>query len=162
MRQSGGQFVCKMFMQKQVRFFYSRSREETEDLEGIRVSAINDEGIKGLQWLVQEAVLKATKQKFFQVVLPADGPQLRYTSCFQSCIHSLTHIHPTFTLTTCTLLHSWLHHSSSTVTQVGPVSGEKDGESNFLEVHAILSEANLGKFTAKFGDSVQLTELAEH
>ena len=36
---------------------------------------------------------------------------------------------------------------------------ERGGESlDKLEVHAILSEATLGKFIAKFGDSVSLTE----
>lgn len=38
--------------------------------------------------------------------------------------------------------------------------GAKEGEeiSDKLEVHAILSEATRGKFMAKFGDSVSLTE----
>ena len=41
----------------------------------------------------------------------------------------------------------------------GKRRGERGGESSDkLEVHAILSEATLGKFIAKFGDSVSLTE----
>ena len=36
---------------------------------------------------------------------------------------------------------------------------EKEESSDKLEVHAILSEATLGKFMAKFGDSVSLTEM---
>ena len=35
---------------------------------------------------------------------------------------------------------------------------EREESSDKLEVHAILSEATLGKFKAKFGDSVSLTE----
>ena len=35
---------------------------------------------------------------------------------------------------------------------------EEEESSDKLEVHAILSEATLGKFVAKFGDSVSLTE----
>ena len=59
--------------------------------------------------------------------------------------------------------HSWLHHSDATVGQVGAVVGstekrEEEESSDKLEVHAILSEATLGKFMAKFGDSVSLTE----
>ena len=63
--------------------------------------------------------------------------------------------------------HSWLHHSDATVGQVGAVVGsssrkggerEREESSDKLEVHAILSEATLGKFKAKFGDSVSLTE----
>lgn len=63
--------------------------------------------------------------------------------------------------------HSWLHHSDATVGQVGAVmvessgkrGGEREGESSDkLEVHAILSEATLGKFMAKFGNSVSITE----
>ena len=37
-------------------------------------------------------------------------------------------------------------------------NGGKEDSSDKLEVHAILSEATLGKFMAKFGDSASLTE----
>ena len=60
--------------------------------------------------------------------------------------------------------HSWLHHSDATVGQVRAVVGslekrEKRESFDKLEVHAILSEATLGKFMAKFSDSVRLTEM---
>ena len=49
-----------------------------EDLAGILVSATEGDGLKELQLKIQDQVLKATKQKFFKIVIPADGPQLRW------------------------------------------------------------------------------------
>ena len=49
-----------------------------EALEGgFFVSATEGKGLKELQLKIQEEVLKATKQKFFKIVVPVDGPQLR-------------------------------------------------------------------------------------
>ena len=54
---------------------------------------------------------------------------------------------------------SWLHHSDATVGHVGALDpSEGRGSSNELLVHAILSEATFGKFVAKYGGSVTLTE----
>lgn len=62
-------------------------------------------------------------------------------------------------------LCSWLHHSDATVGHVGavdpPEGGAEEESTNELFVHAILSEATLGKFVAKFGHSVTLTETQE-
>jgi hypothetical protein len=49
-----------------------------ETLEGTLISATDGDGLKELQLKIQDQVLKATKQKFFKIVVPADGPQLRY------------------------------------------------------------------------------------
>lgn len=55
---------------------------------------------------------------------------------------------------------SWLHHSDATVGSVGAVetSSKEEEDSNKLVIHAILSEATLGKFMAKFGNSVTVSE----
>ena len=49
-----------------------------EPLDGMLISATEEDGLKELQLKIQDQVLKATKQKFFKIVVPADGPQLRY------------------------------------------------------------------------------------
>ena len=48
-----------------------------EALDGILISATEGDGLMELQLKIQDQVLKATKQKFFKIVIPADGPQLR-------------------------------------------------------------------------------------
>lgn len=64
------------------------------------------------------------------------------------------------------IIYSWLHHSDATLGQVeaAECSGGREEEhqsSSKLVVHAILSEATLGKFKSKFGDSVTLIETQE-
>lgn len=67
------------------------SKEEEELLEGLAeplkeeameggflVSSTKGEGLVELQLKIQDQVLKATRQKFFKITVPADGPQLRY------------------------------------------------------------------------------------
>ena len=59
------------------------------------------------------------------------------------------------------LQYSWLHHAEhATVMEVKvQPKGEEstqDTPSDTLEVMAILSEANIGKFRAKFGKSVSV------
>lgn len=66
------------------------------------------------------------------------------------------------TPTSCFPCYSWLHHSDATVGHIGALEpsdakGEEES-SNKLLVHAILSEATRGKFVAKYGRSVALTE----
>ena len=55
------------------------------------------------------------------------------------------------------LFYSWLHHSDATVGRV-EASDDEVEDSNKLVLQVILSEPTLGKFTAKFGDSVAITE----
>ena len=47
-------------------------------LDGMVISATEGDGLMELQLKIQDQVLKATKQKFFEIVVPADGPQLRW------------------------------------------------------------------------------------
>lgn len=54
-------------------------REETME-GGFFVSATKRDGLMELQLKIQDEVLKATKQWFFKIVVPADGPQLRYAA----------------------------------------------------------------------------------
>ena len=63
---------------KGVEVIEGRTSLPKETLEGISVSATEGEGLKELQLKIQDEVLKATKQKFYKIVVPADGPQLRY------------------------------------------------------------------------------------
>lgn len=46
---------------------------------GLLVSATEGAGLKDLLLLIEDAVLKATNQKRWKVVVPADGPHLRYS-----------------------------------------------------------------------------------
>ena len=54
---------------------------------GFFVSATKKDGLTELQLKIQDEVLKATKQQFFKIVVPADGPQLRYI-CSDTFIHN--------------------------------------------------------------------------
>ena len=60
---------------------YKSSREGElilDDLESrLLVSATEGVGLKDLMLLIEDAVLKATNQKRWKVVVPADGPHLR-------------------------------------------------------------------------------------
>lgn len=51
-------------------------REALKD--GFFISATEGNGLRELQLKIQKEVLRATKQKFFKIVIPADGQQLRY------------------------------------------------------------------------------------
>lgn len=48
------------------------------------VSATQGTGLSSLLAMVEEAVLEATDQRLHEVVVPADGPQLRYSAVYMA------------------------------------------------------------------------------
>ena len=66
----------------------TESRREEAIGGGFFVSATEGDGLTDLKLKIQDEVLKATKQRFFKIVVPADGPQLRYVVICHNTQHS--------------------------------------------------------------------------
>ena len=53
------------------------SKDEALGDGGILISAAKGDGLTELLLKIQDEVLRATKQKFFKIIIPADGAHLR-------------------------------------------------------------------------------------
>ena len=57
---------------------------------GFFVSATKGDGLKELQLKIQEEVLQATQQKFYKIVVPAEGQQLKCVCC--RCLRKMSYL----------------------------------------------------------------------